>query len=78
MWRLLMIDSRKEWITVDMFETVTAAAKQIKIIENDPDRGIWLEFHVPTEFYDNSDDNLFDYLEWKGKRASYAIKRVKN
>jgi hypothetical protein len=74
MWQLKMINTAKEWIDVGTFETVTAAARRITELEDNPANGIFLEFYVDTTEF-GTDEEAFRVLHYTGRRALYGIRR---
>ena len=43
MWQLSMKNAAKEWVEVGRFDTVTAAARRIRELEDYPHTGVFLE-----------------------------------
>lgn len=76
MWQLKMTNSAREWVEVDRFETVTAAARRIREIEGYPTTGVFFEMHVETEF--GTDAEAFSVLHHTGRRALYGLRRRLN
>lgn len=76
MWQLSLTNAGEEWIEVGRFETVTAAARRIRQIEEYPNTGVFLEIHVDTEL--GTDAGAFDVLHHTGRRALYGIRRRVN
>ena len=76
MWRLKMTNTTREWIDAGDFETVTAAARRIRELEDYPVTGVFLQMYVGTEF--GTDEELLGHLEHTGKRALYVVKRQVN
>jgi hypothetical protein len=76
MWQLMMTNAAKEWVDAGNFETVQAAARRIREIEDYPGGGLFLEMHI--EFDSGSDEESFGHLEHTGKRALYVVKRRMN
>jgi hypothetical protein len=74
MWQLKMTNAAKEWIEVGAFETVTAAARRITELEDNPVNGIFLEFYVDTTPL-GTDEEAFRVLHYTGRRAHYGIRR---
>jgi hypothetical protein len=73
-WKLSMTNAAKEWVEVGNFDTVTAAARRIRELEDYPTTGVFLQFHVETEFF-GTDDEAFSCLHHTGRRAFYGIRR---
>ena len=73
MWQLSMTNAGKEWTSVGTFDTVTAAARRIREIEEYPVTGVFLERHVDTEL--GTDEEAFSVLHHTGRRALYGIRR---
>jgi hypothetical protein len=69
-------NAAKEWIEGGSFETVTAAARRIRELEDYPVTGMFLEVYVDTEH--GSDDEALGRLEHVGRHATYVIKRRVN
>jgi hypothetical protein len=76
MWQLMMTNTAKEWVEAGSFETVTAAARRIRELEDYPVAGMFLETYVDTEH--GSDEDALGRLEHTGRRAIYVIKRRVN
>jgi hypothetical protein len=76
MWQLKMTNTAREWIDVGDFETVQAAARRIREIEEYTGGGLFLEMHIEFDF--GSDEESFGHLEHNGKRALYVVKRQVN
>lgn len=73
MWQLKMTNAAKEWVEVGTFDTVTAAAARIRVLEDYPTTGVFLEIHVDTEL--GTDEEVFGVLHHTGRRALYGIRR---
>lgn len=76
MWQLSTTQPGKEWSEIGRFETLTAAAQRIRELEDYPSTGIFLEFHVDTQF--GSDDEALSVFHHTGRRALYGIRRRVN
>jgi len=76
MWQLMTTNAAKEWVEAGSFETVTAAARRIRELEDYPVTGVFLEMHVDTVH--GNDEEAFGHLEHKGRRALYVVKRRAN
>lgn len=75
MWHLKMTNAAKEWVDVGTYDTMTAAARRIRKIEDQPSGGIFLQRYV--EIDSGSDEDAFGVLHHTGKRALYGIRRVR-
>jgi hypothetical protein len=73
MWKLMMTNAAKEWVEAGNFETMTAAAKRIRQIEEYDNPFFFLRVGVYTE--DLDDTEALGHLEHEGKKALYVIKR---
>ncbi len=58
------------------FESVTAAARRIREIEEYPSGGVFLEMYIDPDY--GSDEESFGHLEHKGRRGLYVVKRRVN
>jgi hypothetical protein len=76
MWRLMMTNAATEWVEAGDFETLTAAARRIRELEDYPVTGVFLEAYCDTER--GSDDEALSHFEHKGRRALYVVKRQVN
>ncbi len=76
MWQLSMTNAGKEWIEVGRFETVTAAARRIRQLEEYPNSGVFLEMHVDTTC--GTDEEAFSVFHHTGRKALYGIRRRVN
>jgi hypothetical protein len=76
MWQLMMTNAAHEWVEAGSFETVTAAARRIREIENYPVTGVFLEIYIDAVH--SNDEEAFGHLEHKGRRALYVVKRRTN
>jgi hypothetical protein len=74
MWQLSMTNAAKEWIPVGTFDSVTAAARRIREIEDRPSCGIFLEMFVNF----GTDEDAFSVLHHTGRKALYGIRRRAN
>ena len=68
MWRLMMTNAAKEWIEAGGFETLTAAARRIRELEDYPVTGVFLEAYCDTEL--GSDDAALGYSSTKAVARS--------
>jgi hypothetical protein len=73
MWQLKMTNAAKEWVDVGTFDTVTAAARRIRELEDYQVTGVFLEFHVDTVL--GTDEEALSVFHHTGKRALYGIRR---
>jgi len=71
MWQLKMTNAAKEWVDAGSFETMTAAAKCIRQIEEYDNPFFFLRVGVYT--YDLDDAEALGHLEHDGKKALYVI-----
>ena len=76
MWRLMMTNAATEWVEAGGFETLTAAARRIRELEDYPVTGVFLEAYCDTEL--GSDDEALSYFEHKGRRSLYVVRRQVN
>lgn len=76
MWQLMMTNAAREWVAAGVFETMTAAARRIRELEDYPVTGVFLEIYADTEL--GTDEESFGHLEHKGRRALYVVKRRVN
>lgn len=75
MWKLMMTNPGKEWVEAGSFETMTAAARRIRQIEEYDNPFFFLRVGVYTD--DLDDAEALGHLEHDGKKALYVIKRQK-
>ncbi len=75
MWRLMTTTRGKEWTEVGIFETMTAAARRIRQIEDYDNPFFFLRVGVYTD--DLDDAEALRHFEHDGKKAFYVIKRQK-
>ena len=83
MWRLKMGKPGQEWyewITVDIFETVTDAAKKIIEIERYPAHGVFFSILIETGPGAGSEQETFGHLEYIGGHTKncYVVKRIQH
>ncbi len=71
-----MTNAAKEWITVGVFATVTAAARHIRELENYPTTVVFLNLHVDTAL--GTDEDAISVFHHTGRHALYSIRRRKN
>ena len=76
MWQLWMTNAAKNWVEAGSFDSVTAAARRIREIEDYPVSGLFLTMHIDT--ITGSDMEAFGHLEHTGRRGLYAVKRRAN
>ena len=76
MWQLMMTNAAKEWVEAGSFETVIAAARHLRELEDYPVTGVFLQIYADTVY--GSDDEAFGHLEHTGRRALYVVKRRTN
>ncbi len=72
-WQLYKTDDIGEWVMVANFDSLAALARRVIEIEALPVRSLFIELHVSADA--DSDDEVFGHLEYRGKHASYLIKR---
>ncbi|HTV30489.1 MAG TPA: hypothetical protein VMF32_22280 [Xanthobacteraceae bacterium] len=73
MWQLKMTNAAKEWTEVGTFETLSAAARRIRELEDRAANGLFLEFYVDTDLA--TDEEALSIFHYTGKRALYGIRR---
>ncbi len=73
MWQLSMTNAAKEWTSIGSFDSVTAAARRIRELEDYPVSDVFLEIHVDTTH--GTDEEAFAVLHHTGRRALYGIRR---
>jgi hypothetical protein len=77
MWQLSMkAPADNDWVVVDTFETVSAAARRIRELEGRTEGGVFLTALFEIDFGDDAE--ALGHLEHTGKRALYVIKRRMN
>jgi hypothetical protein len=76
MWQLMMTNAAREWVEAGSFDTVTAAARQIRENEGRASGGIFLSVHMEIDF--GTDEEAFGHLEYTGQHALCVIKRRMN
>ncbi|TWB09329.1 hypothetical protein FBZ89_14213 [Nitrospirillum amazonense] len=76
MWQLSTTNAAREWVEIGRFDTVTAAARRIRELEEYPTAGVFFELYVDTEL--GTDDDAFSVLHHTGKRGLYGIRRRVN
>jgi hypothetical protein len=76
MWQLAMTNEQKEWIPVGSFENLRSVVQRINQIEETGPRGIFFEILAESNF--GTDEEFLAHLEYKGRRALYAVKRRLN
>jgi hypothetical protein len=72
-WTLMAAMPGRAWVHAGTFASVTAAVGRIRAMETYPTTRIALEVYFETE--GGTDAEALSYLEHKGRRATYVVKR---
>jgi hypothetical protein len=72
-WTLMAAMPGRDWVRAGTFPSLTAAAGRIREMETYPTARVPLEAYFETE--GGTDAEALSYLEHKGRRATYVVKR---